>query len=809
MERTHTHSHTHAPPIPVPDRLACCLQRLHAMALPPFRTALLAATFAITTAGAGCVPDAPADFDGGTPVEARPGDQRLPAGTEVAPGSELEQRLEGECILFDPWGDGRDEPVCIMSTPQDGTIGRLGPETETDHDEEVGGSRSALRDRAPDVLPPRADHRSQYLDGCLSVSDQKRCGWCVDHAAVAVLEALHCSKGCDVPELSEAHLRSRHRGGAPFGSCAGGWNGREALQQLVDTPIVDNDAWPYVANGRGLNNDRPSDSVLDMASHQATGSHDVDIRDLDAIKRELASEREIIIGIPVFSARKHGTSTRTDWSREDAYIRRPDPENPCACRDESCRDAMCLDGYHALVITGYDDATGRFQFLNSWGKEWGDGGYGTMDYDYVTQYARYGAALDDIRTDLPGNACEAAPSADAGAGDAGTGDAGMDTPEDPCTHASDCATCTPLSGCAWCEGAGCQLASATCEGGAHPEVCPRTMDACAASSDCGTCVAAEGCTWCASNHSCYSTARRTASCYDPRNAADQCNDCGAASSDCGECAQLDGCGWCAGGSVGVVAPGAASAKCVVGGDDVPDRESCDSYRGTRAMCGYDECALITDCGACVDAAGCGWCDGSDQCMPGGFFGASGDPEIGSTCGSDWDWYGFACDNTEATCGDAASCRECLRSGVTCEWDDSTGRCGEPTSSGSDGVIRSELDCPGVCGGAYAPCGSDTDCCEGLGCVNGDCVECGSAGLVEQACDYTEVGACCGTLVCGQSPGGGFACCRSSGDACESSAECCGEMACVSGRCACRESGASCLEGRECCGGSFCDEGSCS
>lgn len=35
---------------------------------------------------------------------------------------------------------------------------------------------------------------------------------------------------------------------------------------------------------------------------------------------------------------------------------------------------------HAIVIVGYDDSTARFKFLNSYGQEWGNNGYGYISY---------------------------------------------------------------------------------------------------------------------------------------------------------------------------------------------------------------------------------------------------------------------------------------------------------------------------------------------------------------------------------------------------------------------------------------------
>jgi C1A family cysteine protease len=41
-------------------------------------------------------------------------------------------------------------------------------------------------------------------------------------------------------------------------------------------------------------------------------------------------------------------------------------------------------GNHAVTLIGYDDELHGFIFANSWGKEWGDGGFGLLDYNVTS-----------------------------------------------------------------------------------------------------------------------------------------------------------------------------------------------------------------------------------------------------------------------------------------------------------------------------------------------------------------------------------------------------------------------------------------
>jgi hypothetical protein len=55
-------------------------------------------------------------------------------------------------------------------------------------------------------------------------------------------------------------------------------------------------------------------------------------------------------------------------------------------------------GGHAMLVTGYDDAKHAFRVMNSWGKEWGDNGFGWIDYELFPKVVMYGFVAKDAYT---------------------------------------------------------------------------------------------------------------------------------------------------------------------------------------------------------------------------------------------------------------------------------------------------------------------------------------------------------------------------------------------------------------------------
>lgn len=76
-------------------------------------------------------------------------------------------------------------------------------------------------------------------------------------------------------------------------------------------------------------------------------------------------DQSVVLGTTIFADWMSGETERTG-------IVNYDPMTPT------------LDG-HALVIVGYDNASKRLRCANSWGVNYGDGGYLSLPYDFVTR----------------------------------------------------------------------------------------------------------------------------------------------------------------------------------------------------------------------------------------------------------------------------------------------------------------------------------------------------------------------------------------------------------------------------------------
>jgi len=87
--------------------------------------------------------------------------------------------------------------------------------------------------------------------------------------------------------------------------------------------------------------------------------------DLNSLKSSLANNGPTVIGIACFE--------EIFYVGGNGYI--PYPANP-----------DWFYGGHAICAVGYDDVNKVIKFKNSWGKEWGNKGYGLLPYKYINDF---------------------------------------------------------------------------------------------------------------------------------------------------------------------------------------------------------------------------------------------------------------------------------------------------------------------------------------------------------------------------------------------------------------------------------------
>jgi len=92
----------------------------------------------------------------------------------------------------------------------------------------------------------------------------------------------------------------------------------------------------------------------------------------DLIKYFLAKERRpVVMNMMLYIS---GIDKKTGRLSE------PTDEQRTACAEKG---TDC--GGHVILLTGYDPKTGDYTFRNSWGAQWGEGGYGRMSEKYLME----------------------------------------------------------------------------------------------------------------------------------------------------------------------------------------------------------------------------------------------------------------------------------------------------------------------------------------------------------------------------------------------------------------------------------------
>jgi hypothetical protein len=209
----------------------------------------------------------------------------------------------------------------------------------------------------PAVLPPSVDLRP----GCPPVYDQGHLNSCTANAIAAALEFLETKDGSVGFDPSRLFIYFNERGLENDTASDNGAHLRDGIKSIASTGICSEAAWPYIAQKFA---DQPPDGCFQAAqTYKALSYFRMNNANIDELKGCLAAGFPFVFGFAVYGS-------FFDANANGGLVSLPGDE--------------VLEGGHAVLAVGYNDATGLFTIQNSWGPALGDRGYYYMPYQYLT-----------------------------------------------------------------------------------------------------------------------------------------------------------------------------------------------------------------------------------------------------------------------------------------------------------------------------------------------------------------------------------------------------------------------------------------
>ena len=186
---------------------------------------------------------------------------------------------------------------------------------------------------------------------------QGNLGSCVWFATKALMAAAYVKQSFIDPDLSAlfGYYCTRELENSIYEDA--GCSPRDAMKVAVNIGVCAEMFWPYVVDKFTY---KPTPQCyIDALNHKITNYYSIEAN-LSLLKNCIADGYPFSAGIVVYENFPMDTTTGDV----------PMPEGQAI-------------GGHDTVIVGYSDYTKKFTFRNSWG-EWGNHGYGTISYDYIT-----------------------------------------------------------------------------------------------------------------------------------------------------------------------------------------------------------------------------------------------------------------------------------------------------------------------------------------------------------------------------------------------------------------------------------------
>jgi C1A family cysteine protease len=196
------------------------------------------------------------------------------------------------------------------------------------------------------------------------VQDQLQLGSCTANAIAAAIDYERGRQGLRFMYPSRLFIYYNERDMEQTIDSDAGAVIRDGLKSVAAQGVCVESFWPYVDDGFRFAV-KPNPVCYSTALSHQTIKYLSPNPDLLNLKTGLAAKWPFVFGFSVYESFMSNQVSNTGMV-------------PMPARNES------LIGGHAVLAVGYDDSKNAFLFRNSWGTEWGLGGYAWIPYAYVT-----------------------------------------------------------------------------------------------------------------------------------------------------------------------------------------------------------------------------------------------------------------------------------------------------------------------------------------------------------------------------------------------------------------------------------------
>jgi len=218
----------------------------------------------------------------------------------------------------------------------------------------------------PTSLPVSVDMRSH----CPAPYNQQQLGSCTANAIAGAIEYDLIKQHLPIFMPSRLFIYYNERAMEGTVDQDAGAEIRDGIKTINSLGVCTEASWPYNTNEFAV---KPSATCYTAALHNKSVSYESVAQDINTIKGCLAAGFPVVIGFTVYESFESDAVAATGVM-------------PMPASNEQ------VLGGHAVLVVGYNDgpstvngAPARYLIVrNSWGPEWGAGGYFYMPYEYAT-----------------------------------------------------------------------------------------------------------------------------------------------------------------------------------------------------------------------------------------------------------------------------------------------------------------------------------------------------------------------------------------------------------------------------------------